>query len=166
LVAAVVAAGIAWASQSDDRAAPRMAPDFSVQLMSSTSAWKLSNERGRVVVLNFWATWCDPCKREAPSLNEVATEMSDEGVAFIGIAPKSDNSSHIRSFVNSYGLTYSIGQDSMGGDRLDGSITLNYGVYGYPTTVFIAPDGLISAVDIQPLSADEIENQIARAKNA
>ncbi|MBC7236197.1 MAG: TlpA family protein disulfide reductase [Chloroflexi bacterium] len=92
--------------------------------------------RGQPVVLNFWASWCDPCRQEAPALAQVHREYEPKGVAFIGINVK-DLDQNARAFLNRYGISYPNGPDPYG------RISRAYRVTAFPETFVIAPDGTV-----------------------
>src|SRR5450756_1594368 len=81
------------------------AEDFTLLDLNNNKV-SLSDFRGKVVVLNFWATWCPPCIAEAPDLVEVSNAYKDKGVQFIGVSD--DDVSALEKFVNDYGIEYPI----------------------------------------------------------
>lgn len=83
----------------------RPAPDFAARTLEG-ERFRLSDERGRVVVLNVWATWCGPCRFEMPSFVELQDEFRSEGVQFVGLNVDEGGLSEIASFVDEYGLNY------------------------------------------------------------
>lgn len=94
----------------------------------------MSDLKGKVVVLNFWASWCPPCRAEMPDFEEMWQEMRDDGVVFVGVAV-SDSPEEARAFVEATGVTYPIGVDP------SGSIASDYRVLSLPTTFLIDREG-------------------------
>lgn len=111
----------------------RVASDFSIKLFSG-DAFKLSEQRGKVVVVNFWASWCPPCREEAPALERAWRAYKELGVVMVGV-DLWDNDKDARSFIQQYGLTYLNGPDS------NGEIAIEYGVTGLPETWFLDREG-------------------------
>ncbi|MGH7557035.1 MAG: TlpA family protein disulfide reductase [Gemmatimonadota bacterium] len=137
------------------------APAFDVRLFDVDSAagpgadssLALAELAGRPVVLNFWASWCLSCRDEAAVL-EAGWRRYGPQVAFVGIAVN-DEPDAARAFIQRYGKTYWLGSDA------DGSVAVDYGLYGVPETFFIGPDGRILARHVGPLSTAELERQVA-----
>ncbi len=124
---------------------------------------------GSVVVLNFWAEWCAPCKEEMPAFQRVheAAIAGGEPVVILGVDIKNDVPDNARPFAESLGITYPIGQDHGGGDRLYGDIQLAFEIDpSYPTTVFIRPDGVVDTVRVGSMDETEIRERIAHAAGA
>lgn len=113
----------------------RPAPDFTLADFSGGQI-SLDQFRGKTVVLNFWASWCGPCKAEAPILAELAKTSDPSKVAIVGIAVW-DLESDSRAFLADHGLNYTNGADK------NGAVAIDYGVSGVPETFFIAPDGTL-----------------------
>jgi cytochrome c biogenesis protein CcmG, thiol:disulfide interchange protein DsbE len=130
----------------------RAAPEFRLVSLNVTPV-DLAALRGRPVVLNFWASWCIPCRDEAPLLRAAEARYATQNLAFIGIVYQDDAAS-AQAFVDRYGIAYPSLLDP------DGRTALNYGVYGIPETYFIAPDGTIRDKQIGQLSAESLERQI------
>ena len=130
----------------------------------STSTWDgqpldLASLRGEVVVLNFWAEWCVPCREEMPAMQRIAARRAD--VTIIGVNLKSDYEESARRLVRDLGITYPIVRDTGGANQRFGEIELAYGLTGgYPVTVFIRPDGTVDAVRIGEMDEAEIEERI------
>jgi thiol-disulfide isomerase/thioredoxin len=91
----------------------RPAPAFSGPLLGRTGEFDLAQVRGDVVVLNVWASWCPPCRSEAPALQAVSTELADQNVQFVGVNIR-DNETDARAFEQEFGLTYPSVVDTTG----------------------------------------------------
>jgi len=111
------------------------APDFALPTLDG-DVFRLSNHRGQVVVLNFWATWCPPCRKEIPAFVTLQRELGDRGLQFVGVAlERSAGPDDVRAFAEKMNVNYPVG---MG----DGSIARKYGgVRGLPKTFVIGPGG-------------------------
>lgn len=138
------------------------APDFTLTLLDG-STLRLSNLRGSVVALNFWADWCVPCKIELPRLQTVSNDARQNGQALtiVGVGSKRDYDKNARDLIARLGLTFPVGRDTAGDDELSGPIQLLYGVSNYPTTIFIRADGIVDAVHIGEMSEDQIREYLA-----
>ncbi len=112
------------------------APDFELSSLDDGSPIALSSFRGHVVVLNFWASWCGPCRLEAPGLRRVSERYGDQGVRFLGVDYR-DNGAAGRAFVDAFRLRYPSVTDP------SGSLADDYGLIGFPTTFIIDPAGTI-----------------------
>lgn len=113
------------------------APAFSLRTLDG-EVFRLEAHRGEVVVLNFWATWCPPCRREIPGFVSLQKDLGDEGLQFVGVAlERSAGPEEVRAFADKMGINYPIGLG-------DGSIATKYGgVRGLPKTFIIGPGGTI-----------------------
>ncbi|MBK8813513.1 MAG: TlpA family protein disulfide reductase [Acidobacteria bacterium] len=81
-------------------------PDFALRKMNG-EAWNFADQRGKVLVVNYWATWCGPCRFETPGLVSAATELTPRGVVFVGVSVDEDPRP-IAPFVEKYKITYEI----------------------------------------------------------
>ncbi|MGC4190788.1 MAG: redoxin family protein [Thermomicrobiales bacterium] len=156
-------------SQGDDSSVPtpgvqanRPAPDFSLTLFDG-STFSLADQRGKIVVMNFWASWCEPCKEEMPVL-EQAAESAPDDVVFVGVGAKNDKDDKARQFATDHGVTYAIGRDTAGGDQIRGQIEQDYRIPGYPATFVIDAEGNVVFAKIQPVTTEEIDQAIALAR--
>ena len=111
------------------------APPFDLTLFNQETL-SLADLDGKVVVLNFWASWCPPCRFEMPDFEAAWKEYRDQGVVFVGVAV-SDSEEDARSFAEETGVTYPIGLDG------EGVTSVAYEVTSLPTTVFIDREGRI-----------------------
>ena len=122
------------------RAPPDMgsqAPDF--QLIDLQGNWQaLPDYRGKVVLLNFWATWCGPCRVEMPSMERVYQDLKDEGFAILAISSDPQGSIVTRPFVAAQGLTFPILHDS------DYRVSGSYGVRTLPMSFLIDRNGTLT----------------------
>ena len=142
------------------------APDLLLETFDGRTV-HLADLRGTVVVLNFWASWCDPCKREAPLLEQLAQEGATgrRNVAVLGVGLKNDKREDEEAFVRTYGLTYAIGQDGGGTHPTRGLIEIAYGIAPlYPTTLFIDRDGVVAAAKVGELDAATLLTYVALAE--
>jgi thiol-disulfide isomerase/thioredoxin len=94
----------------------------------------LSDHRGKVVLVNFWASWCGPCRSEMPDLVTTYSEYKDKGVVFAGVAINDDNEA-AAAFAKNYNTTYIIGPD------VNDTIARLFQVRALPTTIIVMPDG-------------------------
>lgn len=133
------------------------APDFTLPRLTGSGELSLSSYRGKVVLLNFWASWCLPCKEETPLLQRSWQRWQDRSVVFIGVNAK-DFRGDARSFTRRYGVTYPNVYDGKG------STLGRYGVSGFPETYFLDTQGRVVYRIVGPVTeAAEIDRGIERA---
>ncbi len=129
------------------------APDFDLPTLNGDGDLALSSMRGKAVVLNFWASWCEPCKDEAPELQAAWERYQDDGVVVVGLDAQ-DFRSDARGFIDRFGLTYPNVHDGQG-STLD-----RFGVTGFPETWFIDENGRIVEHISGPVTAATLEENI------
>lgn len=130
------------------------APDFELARLSGDGRQSLADYRGRVVVLNAWASWCKPCREESPLLERWHRRMERAGGTVLGINAL-DVDSDARAFVRDYGLTYPMLRDPEGESLLD------YGVVGYPETFVVDRRGRIVALARGPVDERWMREHVA-----
>jgi cytochrome c biogenesis protein CcmG, thiol:disulfide interchange protein DsbE len=122
------------------------APDFQAKTVDGVPVTKaLADYKGQVVLLNIWATWCEPCRKEIPSLEALQKEYGPKGLKMVAVSIDdyvSEDS--IRSFAKNFGVTFEVLHDS------SGSIEQAYQTTGYPETFIIGPEGTIRRKWIGP----------------
>ncbi|MDQ3067696.1 MAG: TlpA family protein disulfide reductase [Actinomycetota bacterium] len=133
------------------------APAFVLERLDGKGDLELASLRGKTVVLNFWASWCGPCKDEAPLLEEASKRWRDKDVVFVGVDVK-DFRGDARDFLERYGVTYTNVYDGKG------STIGRYGVTGYPETYFIDPGGRVRYRIAGPVDdAADVDEAIEKA---
>jgi len=130
------------------------APDFSVTTDSGKPI-SLDNFGGKVLVLNFWATWCPPCINELPALNAMASELKKDGVVVLGISVDKDKEAY-DAFLKKVRLNFETSRDP-GAD-----ISAEYGTFKYPETYVINRDGKVleKFINEQPWMSPEIVSRL------
>ncbi len=128
------------------------APDFSLVTFSGEQV-SLSALRGQVVVINFWASWCPPCREEAAYLERTWRAYRDQGVEFIGV-DYADTDREALAYIDEFDITYPNGPD------LGTRISQAYRIQGVPETFFVAKDGTLRGVKIGPLAPPELEDRL------
>jgi cytochrome c biogenesis protein CcmG, thiol:disulfide interchange protein DsbE len=141
-------------------AAGGKAPGFELK-DTDGKVWKLSDLRGRVVVLNFWATWCDPCREEIPSIqNMVNGEKGNEKFVFLSVLYRDDPGKAV-AYLRQRGFGFPVLVD-------DGSVAVSYGVTGVPETFVITPEGVVKDKIVGPIdwNAPEVRAALTKLINA
>ncbi len=128
------------------------AREFELQLIGGGTL-KLSDLEGKVVMVDFWASWCPPCRVEAPALAKVYSEFQGQPVEFVGVAIW-DNVGDAEVYLQQEGLTYPNGFDAAG------VIAIDYGVRGIPEKYFIGRDGVIAKKLSGPLTETVLRDTI------
>lgn len=138
------------------------APDFTLQTFTGEEV-TLSEQRGNVVILNFWGSWCEPCIREMPAF-QAYWESAPDDVVMIGVGAKQDSPEKSQAFAERFGVTYHIGRDD-GGDRVTtGLIAQDYQISFYPMTYIINPDGVISSLVVGEMDEEALDSYVQKAR--
>lgn len=132
------------------------APDFTLERLDREGELTLSSLRGKAVVLNLWASWCIPCKEEAPYLEQVWRENRKRGLVVVGLDAK-DFRSDARAFMKRFDLTFPVVYDGPG-DTLGG-----YGATGFPETFVLDRDGKVIEAFAGAVNADEDRERLQSA---
>jgi len=127
------------------------APDGAVETLDGTSEVSLADHRGKWILLNFWASWCEPCRTEAPAIEKFANENPD--VVVIGMDTE-DLSGDAQDFVREFDLTYEMLHDG-DGERKDA-----YGIFALPETFLIDPNGDLALIQRGPVDEKFLNEQI------
>jgi cytochrome c biogenesis protein CcmG, thiol:disulfide interchange protein DsbE len=132
--------------------AGQTAPDFTVQTFDGQTV-KLSDLHGKVVLVNFWASWCTPCSQEAPDLENTWRQYKDRGVVFLGV-DYVDTETEARVYINHFNISYPNGAD------LGTRISQAYRIRGVPETYIIDRGGTLRASFIGPTTQDQLQAKI------
>ena len=150
---------LAYGLRTDPRDIPspllgRPAAPFTLALFDG-GRFALAEHSGQVVLVNFWASWCVPCREEAPLLEAAWRASRERGVVFVGVNIQ-DSESAAHGFLREFGITYPNGPDP------GGHIAIDYGVYGIPETFFITGDGRIAYKQVGALAAATLEARLGQ----
>ena len=115
----------------------------------------LAGLRGNVVWVDFWASWCPPCRAETPVLRDVYSRHRDDGFELVGVSVQESSADDVRRYVDAYEIEYPIVAD------LTGSIFRTWRVYGLPTQFLLDRDGTIRAIVQGPVDAETAEGLVA-----
>jgi cytochrome c biogenesis protein CcmG/thiol:disulfide interchange protein DsbE len=135
----------------------KAAPNFALPVLNGTGTqMSLTDLKGKVVILNFWGSWCEPCKQEAAFLQQTWTKIQSQGAVMVGIDGPESNENALK-FIHQYGITYTNVKDT-----IQGSTGLDYGITGQPETFFINRNGTVVAHWFGPLTEDGMRSELAR----
>lgn len=137
------------------------APDFSLATVAGDEI-RLSDLRGQPVILNFWASWCGPCRVEMPELQAAHASQSKGGVAVIGVnlSKREGNMDDVPAFIKEFGVTFPVLLD------VDGDVARLYQVRGQPASVFIDREGTVQTVWYGPVNEAFITERIDELVNS
>lgn len=145
--------GAAAAFQRGERT---MAPAFTLERLDGDGRLSLESLRGKVVVLNFWAAWCEPCKREVPLFQDAFERYRDEGVTFLGV-DTNDFSGNAKRFIERYDVTYPNVRDG------SGRVLTRYGGLPLPRTFVIDRAGFVNGYIFGEVREDALHQAIEEA---
>ena len=145
---------LAWGLKKS-QAGPRdsgKAPDFTLTGYDGRTV-TLSQLRGQVVIINFWASWCLPCREEAAYLEQTWRKYKDRGVVFIGV-DYVDTEKEARAYIKEFDITYINGPD------LGTQISQSFNIKGVPETYYVDKRGVLRGVNIGPLKSPQLDQKI------
>lgn len=128
------------------------APDFTLDTLSGKSI-SLSDYKGKKVLLNFWATWCKPCRMEMPDMQELQKEYPDIAVAAVNFTSSEKNIQAVKLFADHYQLTFPILIDKSG-------INGDFNVLSYPTTYILDEKGTIQHIRVGTMTKKEMKEKL------
>jgi cytochrome c biogenesis protein CcmG/thiol:disulfide interchange protein DsbE len=132
------------------------APPFTVTLFDGKTI-SLADLRGRAVFLNFWSSWCPPCRAEARELEAAWQKLKGEDIVFLGIDIQ-DTEKDALAFLREFNVTYPNGRDA------SGKISIDYGVWGIPETFFIDPQGIITYKHVGGIGSTIVTAKLEEAR--
>ncbi len=146
-----------WDTNTTEQRADGLAPDFTFTTFDGQTI-TLADLRGKGVVVNFWASWCDPCRDEAALLESAWLREQENGIVFLGL-DYLDQEPAAKAYLAEYGISYPNGPD------LQSQAARRYGIKGVPETYFITPDGEIAQAVIGPvLNAAQLDEFLAKIR--
>ena len=151
-------ANAAKPGENEDRFNGTLAPDFELHVLDAHGkTLKLSDFKGKAVLVNFWATWCEPCKVEMPWLVDLQKKYGPQGLQIVGIAMDDTDEKTIVDFTHKMGVNYPV---VMGTEKV---ADLYGGIDGMPTLFFVDRGGKIIDHELGLRGMDTIENNIRKA---
>jgi cytochrome c biogenesis protein CcmG, thiol:disulfide interchange protein DsbE len=130
------------------------APDKSLSVLGGTTTGEIADYRGKWVLVNFWASWCEPCRTESPILEDFQNEHGGDRFTVLGINLY-DSTDDALSFTHRYGLTYPQLREAGGDDRKEA-----YGMTGFPESFLIDPQGKIALIRRGPVSESYLQQAV------
>ena len=131
------------------------APDKELSVLGGNGTGEIADYRGKWVLVNFWASWCEPCRSEAPALETFQQQHARDGFTVLGI-DLDDNTDDASAFVRRYGLTYPQLRDGDGSDRRDA-----YGMTGFPESFLVDPSGKLALIRRGPVDQKFLADAVA-----
>ena len=164
----ILALGVAWTLISADKdgvstagqiPAPQkgfLAPDFTLETLEGENI-TLSDLRGKMVLLNFWATWCPPCRSEMPAFQKAYIDYEEEGFVILAVnATRQDKLESVGAFITEYGLSFPIVLD------VEGNANQLYQVQSLPTSFFIDKEGMIQEVVVGGIAEAMVRTRVEK----
>jgi cytochrome c biogenesis protein CcmG, thiol:disulfide interchange protein DsbE len=131
------------------------APDKELTRLDEPGSGEIADYRGKWVLVNFWASWCEPCKTEAPALEAFQKQHAPSGFTVLGVN-LDDTTGDAQNFVERYGLTYPQLREGDGADRRDA-----YGMTGFPESFLVDPQGDVALIRRGPVDERYLADQVA-----
>jgi cytochrome c biogenesis protein CcmG/thiol:disulfide interchange protein DsbE len=136
------------------------ASTMSLPLLNGPGERSLAQFKGKVVVLNFWASWCDPCRREAKRLEKTHSQLQRDGDGTVLGATYQDQTDASKAFEKEYGITYPSVRD------IGTKAAREYGTRALPETFVLDPDGRVVAISRGEVTQDFLDRAVARARES
>ena len=134
---------------------PRLAPDFTLSDLNGRQI-KLSDFRGKLIVIDFWATWCPPCEFQIPVLNSLFDAHQDRDVVILGVSVDTDGPDAVRAYTEKRQVRYEI---LLGSE----SLAREFGAPGFPSLIIVGPDGFIRSMHVGLVEQPELQQVLAAA---
>lgn len=138
------------------------APDFALPDLDG-KLHAFNQWRGQLRLVNFWATWCGPCRKEIPELVALQARFGERGLQVIGISTDEPNASVVKDFAKKYKINYPLLLDN--GHAANIALHLGFQLIGLPASVLIGPDNRILGYHLGPIEADRMQNKIEKLLN-
>jgi peroxiredoxin len=144
LALAILVAGALWYQQTSSRVrGPFPAPDFAARDLQGRDV-RLSDLRGKVIFLNLWATWCEPCRQEMPTMEQLYREFANDDFTMLAVSEDAAGSDTVKPYIAEYGFTFPVLLSP------EGEVGHKYGITGYPETFIIDKNGEVVVHYIGP----------------
>ncbi|MDP4550106.1 TlpA disulfide reductase family protein [Alkalihalobacillus macyae] len=134
----------------------QIAPNFKLQTLDGETV-QLSDYRGERVIINFWATWCPPCRAEIPDFQKLY-EKKDAKILAVNLTETEENPEEVKGFIKEYGMTFPVLMD------VNSDVSTTYQVRAYPTSYMIDSDGRIQFVAMGALNYDLMVQEYEKMK--
>ncbi|WP_062104515.1 TlpA family protein disulfide reductase [Bacillus niameyensis] len=133
-------------------------PDIQLQTLSG-DLFDLREYKGKTVILNFWATWCPPCRAEMPDMQKLNERYKDDvAVVAVNLTSAEKNKDNIQKFIDEFKIDFTIPLDE------NGQVGNSFGAYAIPTSYIIDKDGIIQQKIIGPMTYEWMENEVNKLR--